>query len=586
MNGAKWYNDGFGVWDPDTESPVPRAVEHIRASGVRMIRYPGGTSSNLFDWRAAIGPQDQRRPQVEGQDGEEVDSRYGPDEYMQVMKALGATPQIMAPFVGSTPDEIAAWVAYMNAPQGNTWGDLRAANGHPEPYGVRDWEIGNELFGENQRYWMSRDTATALRQYAFGGTERQVNQEVGTPTDHRHRASHSTGAPDQVFAVHYPPVVPGTQTVRVGRATWSEVDDLDSAGPYDPVYAFDADSGTIRFGDGKHGRVPRRNAKITADYDSGPHAGFVDYYAKMKAVDPHIRIYAVWAPVEQGKLDTQTSFPALLADEGPGDAYDGIAIHPYTNFSRDLGADRFPDRRAGHDYQMLGDAAAGRAVADLQDEARRHGRNDALIAVSESGALFFGGNRRSAKAFREYAYAVSHALYMASQWVRFTELGVPWTAGNDMIGDEPGRSRSLLGGPPDYIRSVDSIVREQLKHFFQSEGHVTAVQMAGNPEVHTRDTPLGSSYDALLATAAIGNDGSLRLVVVNRSPEAGIATHIKLDGFRPADHAEVSVVTGHSYHDAGPVAIDRSRSRTDDTGLEFTFAAHSVTLLRFTPLAR
>ncbi|MGW7616239.1 hypothetical protein ACWGLG_10355 [Streptomyces antimycoticus] len=254
------------MWDPKHNRPAPGIVGKIKKAGVGMIRYPGGTSSNLFNWRAAVGPQESRSRQVEGKQGDTVDSRFGPDEYMAFIREVGATPQIMAPFANSTPDEIADWVAYMNAPQGTTWGDLRARNGHPEPYGVRHWEIGNELFGTYQRYWMSADDDKAMRQYAFGGTQRQKRQRVGTPTDHRPSAAVSNGQPHQSFTVWYPPVVPKSQTIRVDEDTWREVADLASAGADDLVYTFAPESGGIHFGDGRHGKIPQKGAKITADH--------------------------------------------------------------------------------------------------------------------------------------------------------------------------------------------------------------------------------------------------------------------------------------------------------------------------------
>jgi alpha-N-arabinofuranosidase len=36
-------------------------------------------------------------------------------------------------------------------------GRLRAQNGHPEPYNVRFWEIGNELYGRWQVFWTTPD---------------------------------------------------------------------------------------------------------------------------------------------------------------------------------------------------------------------------------------------------------------------------------------------------------------------------------------------------------------------------------------------------------------------------------------------
>ena len=36
------------------------------------------------------------------------------------------------------------WVHYLNDPPTTEWGQMRASNGHPEPYGVKLFQIDNE----------------------------------------------------------------------------------------------------------------------------------------------------------------------------------------------------------------------------------------------------------------------------------------------------------------------------------------------------------------------------------------------------------------------------------------------------------
>lgn len=45
---------------------------------------------------------------------------------------------------------------------------------------------------------------------------------------------------------------------------WTAIDDLGRAGPLDAVYQLDAEAGTVRFGDGVHGRVPSTGSRIVA----------------------------------------------------------------------------------------------------------------------------------------------------------------------------------------------------------------------------------------------------------------------------------------------------------------------------------
>jgi alpha-N-arabinofuranosidase len=43
-------------------------------------------------------------------------------------------------------------VQYCNGPVDSTWGSKRAANGHPAPYKVKYWQIGNEIGGDDPAY--------------------------------------------------------------------------------------------------------------------------------------------------------------------------------------------------------------------------------------------------------------------------------------------------------------------------------------------------------------------------------------------------------------------------------------------------
>jgi alpha-N-arabinofuranosidase len=64
-------------------------------------------------------------------------------------RAVGAEPSITINVEGrgATVGEAAAWVEYCNGPATSKYGAMRAANGHPAPFGVKLWEVGNEIWG-------------------------------------------------------------------------------------------------------------------------------------------------------------------------------------------------------------------------------------------------------------------------------------------------------------------------------------------------------------------------------------------------------------------------------------------------------
>ena len=69
---------------------------------------------------------------------------------MQWCEALGTAPILAVNLGTAGPAEAADLVEYCNMRAGTTLSDLRAANGHPEPYGVRLWCLGNEMDGDYQ----------------------------------------------------------------------------------------------------------------------------------------------------------------------------------------------------------------------------------------------------------------------------------------------------------------------------------------------------------------------------------------------------------------------------------------------------
>ena len=50
------------------------------------------------------------------------------------------------------PQSAANLVEYCNGDARTPWGAKRAANGHPAPYGVKYWQIGNEISGDDENY--------------------------------------------------------------------------------------------------------------------------------------------------------------------------------------------------------------------------------------------------------------------------------------------------------------------------------------------------------------------------------------------------------------------------------------------------
>ncbi|MDQ3806286.1 MAG: hypothetical protein M3416_20965, partial [Acidobacteriota bacterium] len=124
--------------------------ERVKAVRPAFIRWPGGNVAQDYRWPWGTGPRDERFTWANlSWKNEPEPSDFGTDEYVRFARAVGAEPTITVNVEGrgATAEEAAAWVEYCNGPVSSRYGAMRAAHGHPEPYNVKLWEVGNEIWG-------------------------------------------------------------------------------------------------------------------------------------------------------------------------------------------------------------------------------------------------------------------------------------------------------------------------------------------------------------------------------------------------------------------------------------------------------
>jgi len=126
----------------------PDLVEALRGLAPPFLRWPGGSFASIYVWKDGIGPQASRRYHPNAIWGDYSDYYgFGTDEFMELARQLGTEPLIVLKATSTDPGELQDaldWVRYLNDPETTEWGGRRAANGHPEPYGVRYFQIDNE----------------------------------------------------------------------------------------------------------------------------------------------------------------------------------------------------------------------------------------------------------------------------------------------------------------------------------------------------------------------------------------------------------------------------------------------------------
>ena len=143
-----------GVWDSDADRLDPQVRDEVRALNPPLMRWPGGCFSDTYHWEDGIGPRNLRPTKPNdywGKFGPEYgpddSNHFGTDEFLSFAEAVSATPYVNVNFGSGTKEEAADWVEYVNGAAATPGGARRGQNGRPEPYGVKLWGIGNEIFG-------------------------------------------------------------------------------------------------------------------------------------------------------------------------------------------------------------------------------------------------------------------------------------------------------------------------------------------------------------------------------------------------------------------------------------------------------
>ncbi len=135
----------------------PDVIRFLKESKLPILRWPGGNFVSAYHWKDGIGTVEKRPTLPNYAWGEQENNFFGTDEFIAFCRAVGCEPMICVNGGSGTPTEAFEWIEYCNGAADTPMGALRVANGHPEPYNVRHWEAGNELWGRWQYRWTTAE---------------------------------------------------------------------------------------------------------------------------------------------------------------------------------------------------------------------------------------------------------------------------------------------------------------------------------------------------------------------------------------------------------------------------------------------
>jgi len=165
------YGNNAAIWDGDAGLLNNTMKERMKKVNISILRFPGGSSSDHYHW-------DNNYPSYAISQGWNVfgglnANNWAVDtyEFLTMCEELGIPDKMFtanhgfcyydnaydgpkASYISNAAQLAADWVEYCNAPNdgsnpngGIDWAAQRAADGHLEPFNVKYWEVGNEVFG-------------------------------------------------------------------------------------------------------------------------------------------------------------------------------------------------------------------------------------------------------------------------------------------------------------------------------------------------------------------------------------------------------------------------------------------------------
>ena len=543
--------NGYGTFDSKEMKMKDEFTKLYEQAGFGSIRYPGGTISNLFNWKTTLGDKKDRKKQIhgfynnEGQGG--IEPNFGIKEIADFADQVGSEIVYVYSLGRGNAQDAADLVEFLNAKVGTNpnggidWAEVRAKNGHKEPYNVRYFEIGNEMqqaWGNSdgtasQGYWTTyvNGDAGAEKAYTEGGQAKFVQKYAVAEEDWNKKASQSDGKPNLVRYLRYANQNPGklvdgkivedpeykavNDGVKVYVGTdgnldeWTVVSNFENSKATDKHCVVDYSTGRITFGDGKKGMIPPAGKNIYATY-TVDREGFIDVSKAIKQTTEKIN------EIEKTnyKSNVYTSFEShgfinRMNELGANEWYDGMTIHPYSgSVSGGTNAEAF------YDDAMKKAESVG--IQKVREYVERLPKGKVPV-ISEYGIF-----RNTESQVRSQ----THALYIAKVIMEYVKLGSPYIQ-KHCLSDWYSSGADSLGPTQQAVIQVvaqdgaDKKTGEGNFAFFSTpSAHVFQMLNAGFGEnvveaTFEKDSTMSNGVKTLSSLASVDEKGNMYVALVN-----------------------------------------------------------------------
>ncbi len=133
----------FGSGDEMNENfSQAGAKDLIKLTKPAFLRF-GGIASEYYDWE---GDNYNGVWYIDfiGNNIIPLKCNFGTDSILRMCEFVGAEPLLSVNTLINDPAKAARWVEYCNGDTNTPMGRIRAERGHPQPYNVEYWSLGNE----------------------------------------------------------------------------------------------------------------------------------------------------------------------------------------------------------------------------------------------------------------------------------------------------------------------------------------------------------------------------------------------------------------------------------------------------------
>ncbi len=123
-------------------------IEALKDLKIPNLRWPGGCFADTYHWKDGVGPKEDRPTMVNRWwGGVTEDNSFGTHNFLNLCEELGAEPYLAANVGSGTVEEFSEWIQYVNHGATSPMAEWRKQNGREEPWKVKYWGVGNEMWG-------------------------------------------------------------------------------------------------------------------------------------------------------------------------------------------------------------------------------------------------------------------------------------------------------------------------------------------------------------------------------------------------------------------------------------------------------